>query len=546
MKKLPGLLFALMGLSLSVNAQNEHMVSISPDIKDAIVYLNGAQLRYQIQANLVAGRNLLLIKNLASDLNPSGIKVAGDSKTTVLSINHKIAETKNAEYSEKYQKVSDSLKLITKKAGLINDEINALQTQKDLLLKNMSLGGQQSGVNVTELQKASDFYQVRILDINKKISEFNTELIPLNQLITELNTRLKTLYPKMLEKKSEISVLILAETAGTANLQLAYLINKAGWMAYYDLECEDISKPINLKYRAKVYNNCGIDWQNINIVLSTADPSLDINAPELKTWYISSYSNITDKNKGKYYSYNEVNNQNQDVQEQNFEQTIQQTIQYQQIEVPEMSYYFNIKNKYSIPSDNKPYIIEIDEFVLNASYDYVSVPPIEKSAYLLATIKDWEQLNLVEGYANIFMNETYVGQSYINPNSISDSLQISFGTDSKIVVERNMLKEYSSKQLIGGKRKATYVYEISVKNTYSTAVKIEIQDQIPVSTNQEIEVSADQVSSAEYNPLTGICKWVYVIEPGKTISMKLGYSIKYPKNLNLQMNKTRSVNNRYF
>ena len=531
--------------STGMFAQKENIIKVSPDVNNVIIYLTGAQIRYKVQANLLPGRNILEIKGLAPNLDPSSIRITADEKTTVLSVTHKKTSEPVGSEAAKLNIVEDSIKLITKKINLINDEKNSLTVQKDLLLKNLSLGGQNTGVNFLDLQKASDYYQVKVFEINKRFSELTADADIQTVALAKLQLKSDKLVVTSKTQLSEVSVLLITENAQNTTLEFSYVVREAGWMPYYDLKCDDISQPLKLNYRAKAYNNCGIDWKDVALTLSTADPLLDINLPTLQTWTLYNYNGGQLKyDKGGYYQqYNaSVNGNDIDYQTKEESKNLQQqTVQTKQIEVPELSFNFPIKSRYTLPSNAQPYIVDIDEYSLAASYRYVCVPVAEKSAFLLACINDWEELNLVEGNANIYLNGTYVGQSYLNPNEISDTLQVSLGRDSRIQVDRVKLKDYSSKVLIGSKRKATFVYEISVKNNRTTPIAIEIQDQVPVSSNQEIEVTIDQISQAQQDITTGLLKWNFNIEPGKVQSVKLGYTVKYPKTVTLQFKKMKAM-----
>ncbi|HNW88888.1 MAG TPA: DUF4139 domain-containing protein [Bacteroidales bacterium] len=542
MKKFFVLVLVSILFSTTAFPQKENVIRMNPSLHDVIIYLTGAQMRYKVNVNLLKGRNMLVLENFAPKLNPASIRIKSDDNSTVLSISHKVTSTPVESEMLKHTRINDSIKLITKKLTAINDEKNALTAQKDMLLKNQSLGGQSTGVNVAELQKAADFYQLRFTYINNRFSELTADadvntaiLIQLQVKATEMNAKLKT-------SRSEVSLLLIANNTQASTIEISYVVNDAGWMPYYDLKCEDISKPIMLNYRAKAYNNSGVDWDDVSLILSTTDPSLNISVPDLQTWYLTNYVSQVKYDKSGYYNQNVTNAWETNEEAKVDRKEHQQAVQTKLIEVPELSFDFNIKNRYTIPSDAQPYIIEIEDHSVTASYRYICVPIVEKSAFVMACINEWEELNLVEGYANVFLNGTYVGQSYINPNEISDTLQISLGRDSRIQVDRVKLKDYSSKILIGAKRKATYVYEISVKNNHTSPVSIEIQDQIPVSNNQEIEVTVDQISAAEHNPLTGILKWNYTIDPGKVQSLKIGYTVKYPKSYSIPMKKMRAQN----
>ncbi len=521
--------------------QEVNIIRLSPALNNVIVYMTGAQMRYKVTANLVKGRNTVVLNDFAPGLNPQSIKISAQDNVTLLSVSHKLVSSTAEAEKLKSKAINDSINILTKKIAAVNDQKNALTIQKDMLLKNQSLGGQSTGVNVAELQKAADFFQVRIFDINKQLTDLTADADSYSLSLSQLQLKAAEINSKLKTSHSEVTLLVNANSTQSSVLEVSYVVRDAGWMPYYDLKCDDISQPITLNYRAKAYNNTGVDWNNVSLVLSTTDPSLNISVPEIKTWYLTNYVSQVNYDKSGWYNQAVTDNLENKATQKADGKMQQQSVKTKQIEVPELSFDFNIKNYYTLPSDAQPYIIDIEEHSVKAGYRYVCVPVVEKSAFLMACINDWEELNLVEGYANVYLNGTYVGQSYINPNEIADTLQISLGRDSRIQVERVKLKDYSSKTLIGNKRKATYVYELSVKNNRTSPVNIEIQDQIPVSNSQEIEITVDDVSAAEHNPLTGFLKWNYTIETGKVLSLKVGYTVKYPKSYSIPMKKMRAL-----
>ncbi len=167
---------------------------------------------------------------------------------------------------------------------------------------------------------------------------------------------------------------------------------------------------------------------------------------------------------------------------------------------------------------------------------------MEKEAFLMARITGWEELDLVEGPANVYFGGTYVGQSYINTRTVEDTLDLSLGRDQKLVVTRTKLKEFNTEKSTSSIKKETYSYEIVIKNTRKAAVQVDLRDQIPVSQNSEIIVEKTELSKGELDLSTGEVKWNLTIPPGESVKVILTYSIKYPKNkkVNTRKYKTRS------
>jgi hypothetical protein len=190
---------------------------------------------------------------------------------------------------------------------------------------------------------------------------------------------------------------------------------------------------------------------------------------------------------------------------------------------------FNINTPYTIKSDNKNYSVEMADYQLPADYQYYCVPKIDEDAFLLANITNWEKYNLLEGEANIFFENTYIGKTLLNVRSASDTLQISLGRDKNISVSREKMKDFTSKQFIGNKKEETRAYKITVKNNKSQAINMLVFDQIPVSTLKEIKIETLEISKAKYDKESGELKWKFTLAPSKKKSFELRYSVKYPK-----------------
>ena len=136
---------------------------------------------------------------------------------------------------------------------------------------------------------------------------------------------------------------------------------------------------------------------------------------------------------------------------------------------------FTLASKGSIPSDNKEYLFSLGVEEMEASYHYQAVPKLNKAAYLMATINDWEGFELVDGYANIYYEKTFIGETYLNTTMTLDSMQLSLGKDKGLVVERKAVKEYKRSKVVGSNVRKSYGYEIIVRNTKPIAVQLVLE-----------------------------------------------------------------------
>ncbi len=157
------------------------------------------------------------------------------------------------------------------------------------------------------------------------------------------------------------------------------------------------------------------------------------------------------------------------------------------------------------------------------------MPKADPDAFLLAEISDYEKLNLMPGDANIILENMYVGKSYLNPYTTTDTLNLSMGRDKKITVKREKVLEQSGVKFLGSNKKQTFTYEIRVRNGKREPVNLLLKDQYPVATDNNMEIELLEASNAEINKETGVLTWKLDVAPGATQKVRISYSVKYPK-----------------
>ncbi len=552
------LLISVLLIGILSNAQEVKKQEFETEIKSATVYLTGAEIIRNKKASLKQGRTELIFKNISPKINSKSIRVTTTNEVEILSISSKVNYLTKEKEKPRITQLKDSLLIVSEEIQLLADQTNAYKIEKEMLLTNTSIGGEDNGVSITALKEASDFYRTRTMEINVELSKYKRETIKLNSISYRLNRELNELNANNTYTRSEIIILVSSDKTTSSDIEVKYLVHSAGWSPAYDIKAEDTDKPVEFIYRAKVFNNTDIDWKNLKMTLSTADPTLDVSQPNLQPWYLNyntiTYSNNNQQNYGGIGNQGEGYTQNRISDGTDFGNGIQNVTEnyaiieesYAEVAVPELNAEFEIEKPYTIPSDDKPYLVDVNEHKLPATFKHFAVTKLDKDVFLLARITGWEDLNLVEGPANVYYSGTYLGQSFIKTRNVSDTLDLSLGRDGKVIVTRSKLKDYSKTQFIGNKRKDTYTYELVAKNNRKSPINIEILDQIPISQTADIEVKILEISDAQYNETKGELKWEFKLNPGEMKRIRLSYSIKYPKKKQIQYKKQKSRNVRYF
>src|SRR6056297_16732 len=189
---------------------------------------------------------------------------------------------------------------------------------------------------------------------------------------------------------------------------------------------------------------------------------------------------------------------------------------------------FMIRDKQTILSDGNTERILIEENAVESDLSYLTIPKIKPDAVLKADIDEWETLFPLPGTAMLHLEGTYVGQTYINPSIVSDTLQVSFGKDDAISVVRTKLSDESDKSFFRNRVTRTISHEISIRNTKPSSIDLEIMDQVPISMRDDIEVTISELTGGELEEDTGIVTWNLQIPPGETRSVVISYEVQYP------------------
>ncbi|MEA5427788.1 DUF4139 domain-containing protein [Arcicella lustrica] len=196
---------------------------------------------------------------------------------------------------------------------------------------------------------------------------------------------------------------------------------------------------------------------------------------------------------------------------------------------------FEIEVPYTILNDGKMYSVDIKNQTVPALYEYFAVPKLEKDVFLTAKLIDWQDLNLLEGEVNLYLEGAYLGKSILDVRHAGDTLNISLGRDKGIIIERKRLKEFSTKQFLSNYKNENRGFEISVRNNKQQSINIVIQDQFPISTTKEITVEEQEYKDATLDKESKILTWKYQLPAKQEKKHILKYSVKYPKNQEINL-----------
>ncbi|MEO7534399.1 MAG: DUF4139 domain-containing protein, partial [Ferruginibacter sp.] len=278
MKHVTILLSAILILTNYLFAGDEK--NIVPSIlKSAIVYRSGAELQHTAKANLHQGNNELVIEGISNKIDINSLQIGTDGTLAIMSIEFSTDYLKPVIKSITVQRLEDSVEVINRELGKIQVILKTDNELLELLKANKEIRGTQTGLSVTELMKMMDYYKGKTLELQNEISQYKEKEKKLNDVVNRLSYQVTEEEQKNTKTTGKLMLQLNSPVSGNYNFTISYITQTAYWNPYYDLRVENINKPINLSYKAKVVQSSGIDWKQVKLSLSTSTPNQNGNAP---------------------------------------------------------------------------------------------------------------------------------------------------------------------------------------------------------------------------------------------------------------------------
>ena len=608
-------------------------------INKVTVFTNGAQVERSKSVNLVSGEQVVTFTGFSPYMDKKSLQVKAKGHLTILGVSERTAHPDSAAQIKKLHAAEDDVKAVERRIQQIKDEQEMLTAQLELVKTNCSVAGRTVATPLANIKELNAYYAQQVLSVKKRGQELEEELQKLNDELKRRQDIRDSIAKVKLKSVIEIDVKVDAKQAGRADFDITYYVKNAGWFPSYDIRSNSIKEPLQLSYKANIYQNTKEEWKNVPVTLSSANPNRSNVAPQLKTYWLdyglsapaynidSDGSNVvsgkivsaddgdpvigaTVKVKGTHLgTVSDVDGHYSIVLPQNSHQLTFSYIGYlsqthtvapgstlnirlkedqaalQEVAVvgygtskkgrrsksegvvmkakesmPAMAdavaveedmdesevisvsqqqaqfgYEFDIKQLLTLPDGGKTTTTEIARHQLPATYEYRGIPKIDKESFLVADATDWQKLNLMEGEANVYFDNSFVGKSILDPNVSSDTLHFSMGRDQSIRVQRIKVSESSTRRFFGSNQEQTMKWRITVKNNRQESVNITVFDQAPISRNTSIEVSMEELSDGQFDKQTGIIKWPLQLQPGEQRDLILQYKVKYPKNRRLNI-----------
>lgn len=585
MKKMLFLCLLILQSTPSVLEAQTAEKTIKSTVQRATIFQQGALLTSTELISVGSGTTNIIFENVSPQLQANSLQAVGKSDLIIMDVQYRLkyAEATKADVAQDDPKVvrwqaemqaaQDSLEDLVFVRSSIQTRTQTLQSERTILTNNRMMRGEFQRDSLPLFMQSIDFYRKRQNDIDVELLKLQKETAQETRLRNKLNQRISTLNALITgigtpvnnnptKPIPQVIVTVMAERPMVSEVSLTYFVNAAGWTASYDLRASKESQSVEIKHRATVYQNTGIDWKDVFLTLSTGDPSQTnvkpVLAPQYLSYFVpvmqvdnlrykqqeslakpSAYGKKMPQNAQNAYQNTNLNNvvvtgaptANANVDDESAKEVAEKdgVMDFTQVTQNMMRVEYEIKLKYAIESDNKPHNVVIQTKTMPSVYSYSVVPKLDPDAFLMARVTDWEDMNLIPGTARVYFDNSYIGESYINPRNTNDTLLLNLGRDKSIVVTRTKVKDKCKDKTFSDNHLLTRTYDIVVRNNKNIPIRLVVEDQMPVTKEQDIKIEYLEDSNARFNPETGKLVWDFSLKPKDNRKLTFSFEIKSPK-----------------
>ncbi len=505
---------------------------VRAEIKHVTVFPDRAQIDHEANVSMQSGKTIFKLSSLSPYIDTQSIQVKGFGDFTILAVTHENNWLQNLEDSPEVKAIRSQIEVLQRKEEDEKAAISILREKSAFLIANREVLVKATAFSIEQFRNVMDLYtknmeQVTVTSLMKErlIKDYEKQIVQLQKQVSDKIEREQL-------PSGEISVAVTSDKQVSGRFTVSYVVSHAGWYPSYDIRVDDIKKPVSIFYKANVFQKSGVEWKDIKISFSNATPWVAGDFPVLYPWFVDYYTPpqpvyrpapaTMKKSRAPEAMEMAVMNNKEEMAAESAPVAVEKKI-------GETTVTFDVAVPCSVPSDGKVQTVEIQRLTAPAEYRYVTTPKLSQLAYLTANITDWADLNLQSGEATLYFENSFVGKSNVNVSQLTDTMTLSLGTDNSIIVRREKRTDFTSRKTIGSNKTETYSFLISVRNNKSLPVKIRINDQIPVSSNNGISVDPQELSGGRLNTLTGEISWDLDINKQETKQVILTYSVKYPK-----------------
>lgn len=282
----------LVVLSIGQTVVIAQQKKVDSKVKKVTVFPEGAQVIREASTVLPAGKTELLFQGLSPYTDPSSVQVEGAGRFVMVSVSpqpNKLKEQKQRTDVAAWEKSKVDF---TNQIARENAMLDVYVQEEKMLQANHQVSGSNTDLKALDLRAAMDFHRERLREIHLQQLEYNQRIAKLTDTLAQIEAQIAAAHSVKDVSTMDVLVVVDAKESGSANFNISYVVANAGWFPSYDLRVNELNYPIQLSYKANVFQNTGEEWKEVKLIFSNGNPNETGVAPRLQPLRLNN-NNVT-------------------------------------------------------------------------------------------------------------------------------------------------------------------------------------------------------------------------------------------------------------
>jgi uncharacterized protein (TIGR02231 family) len=517
---------------------------------DAVtVYPDGATVTRVITLDLPSGDNTLVAKDFPLSLDPSSLRVEGESgaKLTIGAID---AKPPRPAPPVNLSEIDRKIEALRDQRADLDGAVASAGTRKKFAERfaessPAGLGEKGEARPLSDWRAAFAAVAEEVANADTAIRDAQRKQRELDREIARLEQDRNTKPPSKLEVRID-----LASAAATrATLRVTYAVRNARWTPLYDARLDtgakDHKPSIELVRRAEITQATGEDWSDVTLGVSTVRTARGGSAPDLNSLIVQ-YPQVPRPlalGAARDRAFSAPPAPATEPVAQDAATNLAKKAEEQQatVEIGAFQTAFRIPGRVSVGANEGPKSLRIATATITPDLLIRSAPVADPTAFLEASFVQSDDAPLLPGRVSIYRDGMFVGRGKMAAAGKDETVRLGFGADDKVKIERAVLRrnEGSAGLIVTTAKTDERAFRTTVRNGHDFAIKVAIQDQLPVSENEDITVemlpSTTPPTVTNVHDRRGVVEWAFEAKPGEVRDINFAWRVRWPKDKGVVM-----------
>jgi len=538
----PFALLAALAVAAPPLASAEDARAISR-IEAVTVYRSSARVTRVAEARVAAGDGRVLLEGLPESLDDDSVRVSGKgtAKARIFGVSVEpvtgeapVAEVRAAEVRLEGLLVEDrALEDAIRIARERSKFVEALRsTYSEERAKNLAV----RGLSAREWAEMARFVEAELSASAAAVRKAEGSRRDLSRRIAAARAELEKLQAKRSRTTKTVAIEVSADQAGAVELTASYVVPGASWHPIWDARLVPEASTIEMAFLATVSQTSGEDWKGVRLALSTAEPGRGILVPRLEPWWLGRLEPMPLARKRALPSSAApmaAAEARADLVREEEAPSIGMEEPAASVEQGLLAATFTAPRRESVDGAGRARKVSLARFPLKAEIARAAAPRIDPAAFLTAKAVNDTGFPHLAGTAGVYVGDEFVGRAPLSFTPVGGELTLAFGADDRIEIERKVLeRRHETAGIVSKDDVWRYRVRIAVKSRYPTPVTLALQDLVPVSREEKIEVKVLEgttPATREDPERPGVRIWELRLEPRKEAVVELRYEVRFPR-----------------